>query len=110
MKAKITPKLAELAGLHAGDGSMYLTTRGIVWELRGSLEEKEFYDKYVKFFLKIFFSRGFNLRNEVGVKMVAMACELQTINQYHICAQLDLRQVIKHIQCKYLQLYVFLIE
>lgn len=39
--------LAELLGLHVGDGTLYKTSRGIVWELRGGLEEQEFYDNYI---------------------------------------------------------------
>ncbi len=38
---------AELLGMHAGDGTLYKTTTGLVWELRGNLDEKEFYDNYI---------------------------------------------------------------
>ncbi len=41
-------KQAELLGMHAGDGSLYRTNTGFVWELRGGLDEKDFYDSYVK--------------------------------------------------------------
>lgn len=37
---KLNPKLAELIGMHVEDGSLYKTSRGIVWELRGDLKEK----------------------------------------------------------------------
>ena len=37
-------KEAELIGMHTGDGTLYKTNSGsIVWELRGSKEEKEYY-------------------------------------------------------------------
>lgn len=38
--------LAELLGLHMGDGTIYQT--GKVWELRGNLTEKKFYETYVR--------------------------------------------------------------
>jgi len=33
--------------MHAGDGTLYRTGRSVVWELRGGLDEQEFYDGYV---------------------------------------------------------------
>lgn len=36
-----------LIGLHIGDGSLYKTNSGLVWELRGGLDEKEFYDEII---------------------------------------------------------------
>jgi intein/homing endonuclease len=41
-------KIAELCGLHAGDGTLYKTNAGSVWELRGGEDEKTFYDLYIK--------------------------------------------------------------
>jgi len=32
---------AELLGLHVGDGTLYMTNYGVVWELRGGLDEKQ---------------------------------------------------------------------
>ncbi len=43
----ITPDQAELFGMHAGDGTLYRTNTGTVWELRGNLNEKEFYHHVV---------------------------------------------------------------
>jgi len=41
----ISEKEAELIGMHAGDGTLYKTGRvSLVWELRGSVEEKEYYE------------------------------------------------------------------
>lgn len=39
---------AELLGMHAGDGTIYRVNSGtLVWELRGGIDEREFYDTYV---------------------------------------------------------------
>ena len=35
MLKKINPQIAELLGAHIGDGTLYKTNRGVVWELRG---------------------------------------------------------------------------
>lgn len=44
---------AELLGMHAGDGTLYKTNSGgIVWELRGNLDEKEFYDTHISSLLQ----------------------------------------------------------
>lgn len=42
---------AELIGMHIGDGTLYLAGKTIVWELRGSVNEKEFYE-HVKNLIK----------------------------------------------------------
>ena len=44
---KITEEIAELCGMHAGDGTLYKTSRGLVWEMRGDLLEKEYYVDHV---------------------------------------------------------------
>jgi len=43
----MTPDFAELCGLHAGDGTIYRTARSVVWELRGNLDEREFYEEHI---------------------------------------------------------------
>lgn len=55
----ISAALAELLGMHAGDGTLYRTTSGMVWELRGNLDEKEFYDLHV---VPLIASLGFTLQ------------------------------------------------
>ena len=40
---ELTSEVAELLGAHVGDGTLYRTNRGIVWEIRGALEEKDYY-------------------------------------------------------------------
>ena len=48
MKPKLTPELAEFIGMHIGDGTLYKTNSGsLVWEMRGDLKEKEYYDLHV---------------------------------------------------------------
>lgn len=42
---------AELIGMHVGDGTLYLAGKTLVWELRGSIKEKEYY-AYVKDLIK----------------------------------------------------------
>ena len=40
---------AELMGMHIGDGTLYTTnSNSIVWELRGGLDESEYYDNFVR--------------------------------------------------------------
>jgi len=39
----ITPEMAELLGAHVGDGTLYKTKSTLVWELRGALDEKDYY-------------------------------------------------------------------
>jgi len=48
-------KEAELIGMHVGDGTLYLVGKKYpVWELRGSITEKEFYE-HVKNLIKDLF-------------------------------------------------------
>ena len=68
MNQKINQFVAELVGLHSGDGTLYLTNRSIVWELRGSLEEKEFYQKYLKSLLYKIFKTNFEPKFRSGGK------------------------------------------
>lgn len=44
---KLTVELAELIGMHVGDGSFYKTDCGRVWELRGDLKEKDYYENHI---------------------------------------------------------------
>ena len=43
MIKKLNLEISELIGAHIGDGTLYKTNTGMVWELRGSLTEKEYY-------------------------------------------------------------------
>ena len=40
-------EMAELLGMHVGDGTLYATHSSIVWELRGDLKEKAYYNNIV---------------------------------------------------------------
>ncbi|MEK6888995.1 MAG: LAGLIDADG family homing endonuclease [Nanoarchaeota archaeon] len=47
---------AELIGMHVGDGTLYRTNSGsLVWEIRGSVDEKEFY-AYIAHLIKNVFN------------------------------------------------------
>ena len=47
MSIEMTPDLAEICGIHAGDG--YMRKRGNIYELElsGGFDEKEYYDSWV---------------------------------------------------------------
>jgi len=60
--------LAELLGMHAGDGTIYRTKYGLVWELRGGLDEKEFYDSYVIPLLRRVYNFPFIAKKRSGGK------------------------------------------
>ena len=47
-------KQAELIGMHVGDGTLYLSKKTLVWELRGSVHEKEFYSYVAKLISDLF--------------------------------------------------------
>ncbi|MAG47200.1 hypothetical protein CL617_01220 [archaeon] len=55
MLQKITPELAEICGIHAGDG--HLRKDNTSYEISGSIEEKDYYDKCII----PLFKRNFNL-------------------------------------------------
>lgn len=61
-------KIAELIGMHIGDGTLYQTNRGIVWELRGALNEKEYYDINVIKLINSIFHREFCAKFRSGGK------------------------------------------
>lgn len=65
---QITEDMAELFGLHAGDGSLYSTNRGKVWELRGNKKEKEFYDEHIIPLLKRIYAYPFIGKERKGGK------------------------------------------
>ena len=61
-------KVAELIGMHIGDGTLYKTSRSLVWELRGSLKEKEYYYNTVKPLLETIFQIKFEPKFRSGGK------------------------------------------
>ena len=68
MLKKINPQIAELLGAHIGDGTLYKTNRGVVWELRGSLDEKIYYIENITPLLESIFDIAFisKFRNDGG--------------------------------------------
>src|SRR3989338_4691735 len=65
---KINSKIAELIGMHIGDGTLYKTNRSLVWELRGALNEKEYYDHNVIQLLQTIFHKKFHAKCRSGGK------------------------------------------
>jgi hypothetical protein len=59
MNRKLKSKIAELIGAHVGDGTLYKTSRGTVWELRGGLNEKDYYWHNIVPLLKSIFDVDF---------------------------------------------------
>ena len=64
----LNEKAAELVGMHVGDGTLYRTSRNLVWELRGSLDEKEYYCATVKPLLETLFNIPFDPKYRSGGK------------------------------------------
>ena len=83
MKSKITPEIAELLGAHTGDGTLYKTGSSVVWELRGALNEKDYYVNNICPLIKKIF--GFEIKSKFrnnGYKGVGgiQTCKKQIIN------------------------------
>ncbi len=55
MLDKLNQKISELIGAHIGDGTLYKTGKSFVWELRGDIKEKEYYEKHIKNLLELIF-------------------------------------------------------
>jgi hypothetical protein len=65
---KLNSKIAELIGMHVGDGTLYKTNRGLVWELRGALDERDYYDNNVVPLLLLIFKKKFAAKFRSGGK------------------------------------------
>jgi len=65
---KTSKEIAELCGMHAGDGTLYKTSRGLVWEMRGDLLEKEYYTDHVAPLLKSITNEVFQPKFRSGGK------------------------------------------
>lgn len=68
MKNNLNQKYAQLIGMHSGDGTLYKTGWGLVWEIRGGLDEKEYYFKSVCPLLKSIFNEEFIPKYRSGGK------------------------------------------
>lgn len=93
---KIGVKIAELIGMHIGDGTLYRTSRGLVWELRGNLNEKEYYDNNVTSLLLSIFKEEFKAKFRTGGKNGCIKLNLKTRNIY-INIRIFRRQVIYYL-------------
>ncbi len=61
-------EIAEFIGMHVGDGTLYKTARGLVWELRGSINEKGYYYNHVVPLLYSIFNLHFQPKFRSGGK------------------------------------------
>lgn len=60
----ITPELAEICGIHAGDGYLRIRKNGkIELDITGNIEEKTYYDDHVILLFNQFFGLNLNGRN-----------------------------------------------
>jgi len=62
---------AELIGMHVGDGTLYLAGKTLVWELRGSIHEQEYYEhvaKLIKDMLNIEVKPKYRGPNSYGIQ------------------------------------------
>ncbi len=64
----LTVELAELIGAHVGDGSLYKTNTGRVWELRGDLVEKSYYEDNICPLIKDIFNIDVESKSRNGGK------------------------------------------
>ncbi|MDO8480999.1 MAG: LAGLIDADG family homing endonuclease, partial [Nanoarchaeota archaeon] len=62
----MNPQEAELIGAHVGDGTLYKTAWSLVWELRGDLKEREYYEDYLVPLLKSVFGEEFPVKFRSG--------------------------------------------
>ncbi len=65
---KLTESIAEFLGMHIGDGTLYRVGNSVVWELRGDLEEKNYYDFHVTKILNKIFKKKFLPKYRSGGK------------------------------------------
>jgi len=65
---KMNSKIAELIGMHVGDGTLYKTNRCLVWELRGALNEKDYYDNNVVPLIQSIFNGKYTAKFRNGGK------------------------------------------
>lgn len=65
---RISPKAAELLGMHAGDGTLYRVKNSLVWELRGDIKERDYYLNHILPLLNSLFSIDLPLKFRNGGK------------------------------------------
>lgn len=62
----MTPEEAEVLGAHVGDGTLYKTNHGMVWELRGDLKERDYYESHLVPLLNSVFGETFPVKFRSG--------------------------------------------
>ncbi|MAH03768.1 hypothetical protein CMI39_03210 [Candidatus Pacearchaeota archaeon] len=83
---ELTPELAEICGIHAGDGYLRKRKTGkIELDITGNVEEKEYYDKHVIPLINKFFN--LNLKGKFYTK--GTYGFVSTNTQFHILNKLD---------------------
>ncbi len=63
---KMNEKEAELIGIHTGDGSLYKNKNSRNWEVRGSLDEKDYYNNHIVPLLMDIFKLEFRAKFRSG--------------------------------------------
>ena len=80
-------KEAELVGMHVGDGTLYKTKWSTVWEIRGNLNEKEYYAHIKKLLESVFKNEIFTPKYRSGGKNGCFG--IQTSNKRVTCFFMD---------------------
>ncbi|MBC8495602.1 hypothetical protein H8D36_05585 [archaeon] len=88
MKSKLTPEMAEFIGMHVGDGTLYRVGKSsLVWEMRGDIKEKDYYNNFVVPLLRKLFDFEFKAKKRSGGKNGCYG--IQTTNKILINAILS---------------------
>jgi hypothetical protein len=95
MNIEMTPDLAEICGIHAGDGYMRKRGNNYELELSGGFDEKEYYDYWVV----PLFERVFNIKIKAQYFMTKGTYGFRTSNKdvcetLHACGSLSGRKLI----------------
>lgn len=105
---------SELIGMHCGDGTLYLSGKTLVWEMRGSIQEKNYYI-YVKKLLKDIFSVDLNPKyrgkNSYGIQTTNKEITNFFVNNgfspgkkvYTVRIPISILRDTKRSQCKFIR-------
>ncbi len=94
---KLNSEIAELIGMHVGDGTLYCTSRGLVWELRGALNEKDYYNDHVVPLLLSIFRRTYVAKLRSGGKNDVMVYKFLKKKSHPSFSIMVLNLEAKHI-------------
>ena len=86
MSIEMTPDLAEVCGIHAGDGYMRKRRAGYEFEVSGGFDEKEYYDSWVvPLFERVFNIKikpqYFKTKGTYGFRI----CKKEVVEKLHAC-------------------------